>query len=104
MEKGVLTNLIKSVIKKEDPLAQIILFGSRARNDARQESDWDILVLLNKANVTLKDEQYIRHKLYDIELESGEALSTFVYSMNDWNTKLSVTPFYENVQREGIYL
>ncbi len=95
---------IKNLIVQEDPDAKVILYGSRARGTESNESDWDILVLLNKPNVSFKDEQKIRHKLFDIELETGESISTFVYSLNDWNTRLSVTPLYSNVKRDGIYL
>ena len=95
---------IKEAIKNEDSNAQVILFGSRARNEEKIDSDWDILVLLSKSIVNIQDEQKIRHKLYDIELDTGETLSTFVYSVDDWNTRLSVTPLYDNIKREGIYL
>jgi uncharacterized protein len=98
------TDKIKKVVQKENPTAKIILYGSRARGNFLSESDWDILILLNKPSVTFKDEQIIRHQLYDIELETGETISTFVYALNDWNTKLSMTPLYENVKKEGIYL
>ena len=104
MNKRVFTSRIKKIIKAQDSKAQVILYGSRARKDAKRDSDWDILVLLNKPLVTLKDEQRIRHSLFDIELETGESISTFVYSFDDWNTRLSVTPLYENVKNEGIYL
>jgi uncharacterized protein len=103
MEK-ILTQKIKDVIVKEDPRAQIILYGSRARGNFSKESDWDILVLLDRPQVSFKDEQSIRHKLFDLEMETGESISTFVYSLSDWNTKLSVTPLYKNVKKEGIYL
>ena len=76
----------------------------KARARELQGSDWEISVLLNKPNFTFKDEQKIRHKLFDIELETGEAISTFVYSNQDWNTRLSVTPLFNNVKKEGIYL
>jgi uncharacterized protein len=98
------TDKIKKVVQKENPTAKIILYGSRARGNFLSESDRDVLILLNKPSVTFKDEQIIRHQLYDIELETGETISTFVYALNDWNTKLSMTPLYENVKKEGIYL
>src|SRR6266487_3425719 len=85
---------IKKVIQETDDTAIAILYGSRAKGTAREDSDWDILILLNKPLVTLKDEQRFRHKLYDVELAIGQPISTFVYSLQDWNTRLSVTPLY----------
>ena len=61
-------------------------------------------MLLNRPHVTFKDEQKVRHNLFEVELETEELISTFVYSLTDWNTKMSITPFYTNVKREGIYL
>jgi predicted nucleotidyltransferase len=104
MDKNLLKQKIKNTIIREDADAKVILFGSRARGTETNESDWDILVLLNKPHISFKDEQNIRHKLFDIELEAGEAISTFVYSLADWNSRFSVTPLYNNIQREGIYL
>lgn len=35
--------------------AKVILFGSRARGTARENSDWDVLVLLKKEKITSID-------------------------------------------------
>lgn len=104
MENVTIRQKIKDAILQENSDAKVILYGSRARGTELQESDWDILVLLNKPTVNFKDEQKIRHKLFDIELETGESISTFVYSQREWDTRLSVTPLFNNVKREGIYL
>jgi predicted nucleotidyltransferase len=80
------------------------LYGSRATGKARKDSDWDILILLDKPTISLKDEQAFRHNLYDVELEIGEPISTLVYSIDDWNTRLSVTPIYQAVKQKGILL
>jgi len=37
--------LIRKNVDEIDDNAEIILYGSRARGDERQDSDWDILVL-----------------------------------------------------------
>jgi predicted nucleotidyltransferase len=87
-----------------DASATAILYGSRAKGKARDDSDWDILILLNKPKVTLQDEQLFRHKLYDLELRIGQSISTFVYSLLDWNTRMSGTPLFKNVQQEGMVL
>jgi hypothetical protein len=68
------------------------------------ESDWDILVLLNKPNVDLKTEQEFRHHIFDLELEIGESISIYVHSKEVWEEKYSVTPWYKNVSKEGIAL
>ena len=86
-----------------DPKAEVILYGSRARGDERSDSDWDILVLTDYP-VDLNKERVFRNNLYDLELETGEPFSIFVYSKNDWFTRQSITPFYENVNQEGIKL
>ena len=98
-----ISNLIKLNIKEIDPGAQIILYGSRARGDERNDSDWDILVLTDYP-VAIKKESVFRDHLYDLELETGEPFSIFVYSKIDWNTKQCVTPFYFNVTKQGIQL
>lgn len=104
MNKDLIKRKIKKAVTEKDTTAQVILFGSKARGTDNVESDWDVLVLLDKPNVTFKDEQKIRHRLYDIELEIEEPISTFVYSLSDWNTRHSVTPLFKNVQAEGVVL
>lgn len=52
-------NLIISHIKELKnlvlPTGKLILFGSQARKDATAESDWDILILLDKEEITPDD-------------------------------------------------
>lgn len=92
---------IKAKIEAIEPNAEVILFGSRARGDARKDSDWDILILVSGA-VDLKREQVFRHQLFEVELMYGEAISTFVYSKEDWHNKHFVTPLYKNIQKERL--
>jgi uncharacterized protein len=96
--------LIKERIRKKNPNAQVMLFGSRARGQATSYSDWDILILLNSPNVTRQKEKEYREELFEIELETGESISTFVFSKSEWESKHSVTPFYQNVNNDGIIL
>jgi len=98
-----ITGRIRNEIKSIDPTAQVILFGSRARGDARQDSDWDILILI-KDKVTTEIERSFRYRLFDLELETGEVFSTFVYNTDTWNKKHKVTPFYRSIKQEGVLL
>ncbi len=92
---------IRQAVRAVDPDAEIILYGSRARGDENPESDWDILVLTGY-DVDLATEQIFRDKIYDVELETGEPLTIFVYSKQDWTTNQRITPFYHNVVEEGV--
>ncbi len=96
-----ISDLIKQNIGFVDSKAEIILYGSRARGDERNDSDWDILVLTDYP-VNLSQERVFRDKIYDLELEIGEPFSIFVYSKNDWTSKQKETSFFYNVTQEGI--
>lgn len=100
---NILPEKIKGYVKGLDPEAEVILFGSRARGEAHEDSDWDMLILTERP-VTLKIEQAFRHKLFELELEFGQPISVFVYSKSDWNGRHRYTPLYNNIQAEGILL
>jgi predicted nucleotidyltransferase len=95
---------ITMAIHDQDPSAQAFLFGSRARGDHKHNSDWDILILVDNKNVTNEIEDKFRDVLYNIELESGQIISTFIYSKDYWQKKLKLSPLYESVKKEGIKL
>lgn len=94
---------IRTEIKRIDPKAKVILFGSRARGDARKDSDWDLLILINSPNTREKEELF-RDKLYDLELETGEIISMFVYYNKDWTSRHKITPLYQSIKKEGVVL
>ena len=82
--------------------ADIYLFGSRARGDSKNLSDWDLLILLNLKNVPFELETKIMDDFYELELETGEVISPLIYSKNDWNKRYSSTPLFETIKMEGI--
>ena len=108
MSSKMLSNLIVSKIAKtihdNDPLAEAYLFGSWARGDSKPNSDWDILILVNDTKVTNEIEDKFRDDLYDIELDSGQVISTFIYPKDYWQNTLIYSPLYDNVKKEGIRL
>lgn len=92
--------------KLEDVLpigSQAILYGSRARGTARKDSDWDVLILIDKDSLDMSDYINISYPLTELGCELGETISPMLYTKNDWK-KYSYTPFYKNVQQEGIAL
>jgi uncharacterized protein len=95
---------ILELSKKKYPDAEIYLYGSHARGDAKPLSDWDILILLNSENVPFSLETEIMDEFYNIELETGQIISPIIYPKKEWNTKYNVTPLFENINKEGIRL
>jgi predicted nucleotidyltransferase len=90
------------VVNDNDPDSEIYLYGSQARGDAERLSDWDLLILLNRGQIPFEVETKYMDEFYEIELETGEIISPLIYSKNDWVINHSVTPLYENIQREGV--
>jgi len=104
MEQNLIRDRITKTIQNNDPHAEAFLFGSRARGDFKPNSDWDILILVDEATVTNEIEDKFRKDLYDIELESGQIISSFVYTKEFWENTLIYSPLYKNVSSEGIRL
>ena len=95
---------IKQVAAKVLPDgADAILFGSRARGDANPESDWDILILIRGGAATTEDFNKYAYPFVDYGWSVGEQINPLIYSFDDWNRR-SITPFYKNVQSEGVSL
>jgi predicted nucleotidyltransferase len=93
---------VKQTVHEIEPDADIILYGSRARGDAHAESDWDFLILLDGMVEDARTDA-IRHRLYDIEWDAGEVLSSIVRSCQEWDRPLyQVTPLSKVIREQGI--
>lgn len=80
---------------------QVILYGSRAREEASQSSDWDILLIIEN-NLDKEKIENFRFELYQLELKLNQVITIIIKSKDDWLSKLNqVTPFFKNVNNEG---
>ena len=81
---------------------EIILYGSVARGEETNESDLDLLVLID-GPVDFALEDQIIDAIYPIELKQDIVISLFIESKKNWRTKYaSLSMLYHNIQREGI--
>lgn len=81
---------------------QIWIYGSEARGDAMINSDVDLLILLNKDEVTLNDRMAINDVFLDFEMEEGIAVNSFIDTKSHWGQHNTL--FRENVNRDRIAL
>jgi predicted nucleotidyltransferase len=104
MNRDKLFSEIKNTINKIDPNAEIVIYGSYARGTHNENSDLDVLILVDNDKINLKLENKLSYPLYDLEFETGQIISPLILSKNDWKNKHKITPFYENIIHEGITL
>lgn len=90
----------KAVIPKG---GRLILYGSRARNDASEDSDWDLLILLDKESIEKSDYDNVLYPFTALSWDVGQLISPVIYTKKNWSN-ISFTPFYKNVEEDGIIL
>ena len=83
--------------------SEVILFGSQARGDARPDSDWDVLVLLDKDKVTSDDMDEYSYPLREVGWDLNECINALLFTKKEWHQNIA-SPFYENVIHDGIRL
>ena len=93
---------VKNRIHDIDPSARIFLFGSRARDDYRADSDWDFLILTDR-KITRDLKNRISDLLFETELDTDQVLTSIVQNTSTWE-KFSNTPIYRNVKKDSIEL
>lgn len=104
MRRSVIVDKIRKVAQKMKPNVQTILYGSEARGDAREDSDIDLLILVDSDKLSYEAKDRIITPYYDIELETGVVISTLIITRKEWINRPFPTPFYVNVTNEGLML
>ena len=86
-------------------LSKLIVYGSYARGDYKENSDIDDMILtpLSKEEIE-KIENDIFNLAFDLELESGIVINPVLENETHYKYWLGALPFYNNVEREGIVI
>lgn len=88
-----------------DKLVSVILYGSCARGDYTEDSDIDIMVLLNipPEDVT-KEMLKLSPTASELDLEYETLTIPTCQSISVFNKWKDTLPFYQNIEREGIVI
>ncbi|MCD8048903.1 MAG: nucleotidyltransferase domain-containing protein [Clostridia bacterium] len=86
-------------------LRKVILYGSYARGDFKEDSDIDIMILLALSDLEIKN---YRHQLseitYDFNDYYGTDIKPIAKSEEHFMKWVENYPFYANINKEGVAL
>lgn len=86
-------------------LTRVILYGSYARGDYKENSDIDVMVLTTLTDEEIeKIETSIFDLAFDLQMKYLIDISVIVKNEEHFEHWLGALPFYDNVQREGVVL
>ena len=87
----------------ESDLYAIILYGSYARGDYNNNSDVDIMILVDLPETEIKK---IENDVYDVafemEINTGINISTLIKNRAQFEYWVDTLPYYRNVRDEGV--
>jgi len=90
-----------SRIRAEFPDAQIWIYGSRARGDTHEGSDYDMCVVVNQMDDAA--DRRIMDIAFEIGWELEALITTVTYSRDQFeHGPHSVSPLVLNIRKEGI--
>ena len=82
---------------------QIIVFGSKAKGTATEDSDLDLLMVIRDGDWKLKDA--ITQPGYLLALDTNAIPSIIVLTSEEWEAlRTREAPFWQTVQRDGVAL
>ncbi len=84
-----------------DRLARIVLFGSRARGDHRDDSDYDVAVFLKTWPDWWRELDVLAGLSNDLLDASGAVFDIKPYAVREWSDQ---TPLMSEIRRDGIDL
>ena len=97
------TEILQKIYGKH--LKTVILYGYYARGDYREDSDIDVMILLDLSDMDIK--QY-RHELsgetFDFNMDHDLDIKPIAKSQQHFQNWVEAYPFYANVEKEGVKL
>lgn len=100
MDKAEVIDRIKQVAAQVLPKGSTLyLYGSRARGDHHEDSDWDLLLLLDKPKLEHGDFDKYSYPFVLLGWDFGEDIRPQAYTKEEWFNGLH-SMFYNNVEED----
>lgn len=104
MDKDILQELVSGILAvMHDNVERIVLYGSVARGANTVESDVDVAMLVH-GTLNRDMEDKLSDFIVDMNLKYDRVFSVIDIDVEKFFQWEAVTPFYQNVNREGIIL
>jgi len=82
-------------------IERVVLFGSRARGDARQDSDYDVAVFLENLDDRWAEADKISLVATDLLAETGAVIHAMPYRAGSYRER---TPLMHELRQDGVDL
>lgn len=83
--------------------SSLYLYGSRARGDYHEDSDWDLLLLLDKPYLMHEDFDKYSYPFVEMGWDIGEDIRPHAYTKDEWLNGPHAM-FYYNVEEDKIII
>jgi uncharacterized protein len=96
----IIQELLKDIKQKYSDFCGIYLFGSRARGDFQEDSDYDLAIIFNR-KIDIETKKYIRSRINKLMVKYEIIIDNPF--LNYYDLIEPVTPLRENIKKEGIF-
>ena len=95
--------LRRALERYREEIEGIILFGSVARGEGKEDSDVDVLVIVKERNI--EDMKEIHGIAFEVSMEHSQDISPKIYAVNEVLNRIEIgASFIKEVLKEGVSL
>lgn len=96
-------NELADILANETSVLKIIAYGSRVRGDFREDSDLDVLVIIEKRDRYIKERIIDIFYSYEMNLDIPFSVTILSKEEFDFNDAMG-SPFIKSIKEEGLLI
>ncbi len=95
-DRSVMESFKQVLVERGVPIRSVILFGSRARGDHDEDSDFDVMVITDRVDPEIRES--VSHAAWEIDFERGTLICPIIVTQHD----LEQTPFRSSLLMRAV--